>query len=349
MEHVIHPLHAFLCHSSDDKPAVRALYKRLAADGISPWLDEVALLPGQDWQHEISKAVRNSDVVIICLSRNSIGKRGFVQNEIKYALDVADEQPEGTIFLIPLKLEECEIPDRLRRLHCVNLSEETGYERLKLALESRARSLGIAIETFREVKIETFREVKYVQRLPIYLLIDCSRSLEGEPVEAIRQGVNALMSDLQNDPQAMETAWISIITFASDAWTIVPLTPIHPFTPPSLFVDVEDKTALGAALQVLNKAVDREVVLRTEHHPGDYCPLVFVLIDSDPTDDWSTAARMLIERRNPKLNMLFCAAGPAVDIGKLKATIPESILIEPNNLQPDTLKAFLRWVEQDAR
>ncbi|MBC7910400.1 MAG: TIR domain-containing protein [Pyrinomonadaceae bacterium] len=333
MEYLTRSLRAFLCHSSGDKPAVRALYKRLVADGISPWLDEVDLLPGQDWQHEISKAVRNSDVVITCLSRNSISKRGFVQKEIQYALDVAKEQPEGTIFLIPLKLEECDIPDGLSDRHCVNLFEEGGYERLKLALEFRAQSLDITTE-------------KYAQRLPIYLLIDCSRSLEGEPVEAMRQGVMALMADLQSDPQALETAWISIITFASDAWTIVPLRPIYPFTPPRLFVDVEDKTALGAALKVLNEAIDREVVRKTENHPGDFCPLVFVMIDGDPTDDWSTAARLLIERRNPKVNVIFCAAGPAVDIGKLKAVVPESILIELNNLQPDALKAFFKWIEQ---
>src|SRR2546421_6880908 len=94
----IRPLRVFLCHSANDKPAVRSLYYRLVADGIDAWLDEEKLLPGQDWQYEIRKAVHASDIVIVCLSQDSINKYGFVQKEIGYALDVAQEQPEGTIF-----------------------------------------------------------------------------------------------------------------------------------------------------------------------------------------------------------------------------------------------------------
>ena len=116
----------FLCHSSNDKSQVRALYKKLKTDRFDPWLDEEKLLPGQDWKQEISRAVRKANIVIVCLSRNSITKAGYVQKEIKDALDVADEQPEGTIFLIPLKLEECEAPDRLSRLQWVNYFDENG-------------------------------------------------------------------------------------------------------------------------------------------------------------------------------------------------------------------------------
>src|SRR5258706_289801 len=109
-------LRVFLCHSTGDKPAVRALYRQLAlVRGINLWLDEEDLLPGHDWDREITKAVRASDVVLVCLSCGSINKAGYVQKEIKDVLDVADEQPEGTIFLIPVKLEECEVPERLRR------------------------------------------------------------------------------------------------------------------------------------------------------------------------------------------------------------------------------------------
>ncbi len=137
------PLRAFLCHSSNDKAMVRDLYHRLRADGVEPWLDEEDLLPGQDWQQEIPKAVRNSDIVIVCLSQRAVNKRGYIQKEIKYALDVADEQPEGTIFIIPLKLEECDVPDRLTRLHWVNFFEDRGYEFLMNALRYRAKALAM--------------------------------------------------------------------------------------------------------------------------------------------------------------------------------------------------------------
>jgi acyl carrier protein len=138
-------LRVFLCHSAGDKHRVRELYQRLRSDGIKPWLDEQDLLPGQDWSLEIAKAVRNSDVVLVCCSRESINKAGFIQREIRFALDVADEQPENTIFIIPLRLEECEVPDRLRRWHWVNLFEESGYEKLMRALRVRASGLGLSV------------------------------------------------------------------------------------------------------------------------------------------------------------------------------------------------------------
>jgi actin-like ATPase involved in cell morphogenesis len=127
-------LRAFLCHSSGDKQAVRELYHRLRRDGFSPWLDEVDLLPGQKWEREIRKAVRNSDVVIVCLSQSSINKRGYVQKEITYALDVAQEHPDDTIFIIPLKLEECNVPDRLCSYHWVDFFDSEGYKKLMSAL-----------------------------------------------------------------------------------------------------------------------------------------------------------------------------------------------------------------------
>jgi ATP-dependent Clp protease ATP-binding subunit ClpC len=137
-------LKVFLCHSSKDKPAVRDLYKRLRDLNIDPWLDERNLLPGQDWDYEIEKAVRACQVVIVCLSAHSVNKAGYLQKEIRAVLDVADEQPEGAIYVIPLKLEECEVPSRLRRWHWVSFFEPDGFERLMGALEERRRSLGLS-------------------------------------------------------------------------------------------------------------------------------------------------------------------------------------------------------------
>lgn len=125
----------FLCHSSSDKAQVRKLYHRLKEDGLAPWLDEEDLLPGQDWDWAIRRAIRNVDAVAVCLSKSSTTKTGYVQKEIKVALDVADEQPEGTIFVIPVRLEECSVPSRLGHLHRVDLSDDRGYKRLVGALK----------------------------------------------------------------------------------------------------------------------------------------------------------------------------------------------------------------------
>jgi hypothetical protein len=134
-------LRVFLCHASGDKPKVRELYERLQTDDFDPWLDEENILPGQDWEHEIGKAVRSSHVVCVCLSSRSVTKTGYVQKEIKMALDVADLQPEGTIYIIPVKLEECEVPDRLNSWHWVDLSDTRGYKRLVAALRRRAEDI----------------------------------------------------------------------------------------------------------------------------------------------------------------------------------------------------------------
>jgi serine/threonine protein kinase len=141
-EHSQRLLRVFLCHSSSDKPSVRALYYRLKYAGVAPWFDEMNLLPGQEWEREIPQAVRSSDIVIACLSREAVSKRGYVQKEIRIALDVADEQPEGAIFIIPLKLEECNVPERLRKWQWINFFEAGAYEKLLQSLRNRADEVG---------------------------------------------------------------------------------------------------------------------------------------------------------------------------------------------------------------
>ena len=130
-------LKVFLCHAKDDKPAVRDLYGKLKNDRIKPWLDEEDLIPGQNWEYEIKKAVENTDLFVVCLSKRAVDKVGFVQKEIKFALDVADLQPEGRIFIIPLKLEECDVPARLKSWHWINYFEADGYFKLQRAMEKR--------------------------------------------------------------------------------------------------------------------------------------------------------------------------------------------------------------------
>ena len=127
----------FLCHSSGDEEAVRKLYRTLRVAGVDPWLDEEDLIGGQDWELEIPKALRNSAVVVVCLSTNAVAKTGYVQKEIKFALDAADRQPEGQIFIIPLRLDDCVVPDRLSKWQRVDLFRADGESKLLKALNTR--------------------------------------------------------------------------------------------------------------------------------------------------------------------------------------------------------------------
>ena len=115
------------------------------------------MLPGQDWQQEIRKAVNTSHVFLACISKEAINKRGYIQKEINYALNVAEEQPEGSIFIIPLKLENCEIPERLSRWHWVNYIEDKGYGRLLRALRFRANELGVRFE--KEILYDSYNDI----------------------------------------------------------------------------------------------------------------------------------------------------------------------------------------------
>ena len=144
------PLRVFLCHSSNDKPIVRELYQKLRAEPwLQPWLDEEELYPGQDWNLEIEKAVEASDAIIVCLSKNSINKEGYVQRELRLALDVALTKPEDTIFVIPLRLEECELPRRLRAWQYADYFEsqrDREFQRLLVSLKKRVESLGLVLD-----------------------------------------------------------------------------------------------------------------------------------------------------------------------------------------------------------
>jgi hypothetical protein len=138
---IVSGLKIFLCHASGDKEEVRKLFRSLSDDGFAPWLDEECLIAGQDWDAEIRKAVKESHVVIVCLSAASTTKAGYVQKEIRLALDVSDEQPEGTIFVIPLRLEDCVVPERLSKWHWVDIFAPNGYRQLARALGARSAML----------------------------------------------------------------------------------------------------------------------------------------------------------------------------------------------------------------
>lgn len=159
----------FLSHANEDKPLVRRLSRRLSADGFDPWLDEDRLLPGQDWHFEIEQALRRSDSILLCFSGRSTAKEGYIQREYKKALDYQLEKPEGSIFVIPVRLDDCDIPFFLRELQCVDYP--SGYEKLVLSLNLRAGSVarqrksskaGSQREIIKAVGKENVRQVQLV-------------------------------------------------------------------------------------------------------------------------------------------------------------------------------------------
>lgn len=181
------------------------------------------------------------------------------------------------------------------------------------------------------------------RRLPIYLVLDCSGSMAGEPIEAVRQGVKALLSDLRGDPQALETAFLSVITFDSGARQVCPLTELMQFQEPNL--DASGSTALGEAMKLLEQAIDKEVRKSTAGQKGDWRPLVFLMTDGQPTDAWEKPADAIKARKLG--NIIACAAGSGAATDPLKRIT--EIVVKLDNLQPDTLKQFFRWVSDSIK
>ena len=138
------PIKVFISYAHEDRKAVRKLYKYLVDDGMDVWRDKEKLIPGHNWEYEIRKAVREADVVILCIS-NDFNMAGYRQKEVIWAIDAAMEKPEGEIFLIPARLEECEMPGRLSKWQWVDLFEKNGYERLKSALKIRAAAIDTTV------------------------------------------------------------------------------------------------------------------------------------------------------------------------------------------------------------
>ena len=180
----------------------------------------------------------------------------------------------------------------------------------------------------------------FTRRLPVYLLLDCSGSMMGEPIEAVRQGVKALLSELRGDPQALETAYLSVITFDSHARQIIPLTELMSFKEPE--INAGGATALGDALNVLIDCVNSEVRKSTETQKGDWRPLVFILTDGSPTDveTFREAAQRI--KGMKAANIIACAAGSNANTSYLKE-ITESVLMM-NTLSAGDMAQFFAWV-----
>jgi len=127
----------YLCHAKEDAPAVKNLYDKLQQNGCDPWMNEIDLSGGQDESLEIKKTLKNADFVIVCLSTQAVRKAGKLHKEVRWASDYQDEMPPGEIFLIPVRLDDCEPPLPLSHLHCVDLFAPYGFEKLLKSLMKR--------------------------------------------------------------------------------------------------------------------------------------------------------------------------------------------------------------------
>lgn len=177
-----------------------------------------------------------------------------------------------------------------------------------------------------------------MRRLPVYLLLDTSGSMTGEPIEAVKNGVQMMMHSLRQNPQAIETAYVSIITFDTDAKQIIPLTDLASFQVPE--IKAQGVTSLGSALSLLADKMESEITKTTMEQKGDWKPMTFIMTDGVPTDDWQSGLSRL--KSVNKGLIVGCAAGSGADDSILKQ-ITESV-VRLDSADSDSIAKFFQWV-----
>ena len=163
----------------------------------------------------------------------------------------------------------------------------------------------------------------------------------GDGIRDVENGLNEFLSTLRKDPRCMESVWISIITFNSNAKQLIPLSELTDINIPSL--GVQPGTAMGAAYQLLTQCIHNEVSRGTPHQKGDWRPLVFVITDGQPTDDFSKSTAAINSLTNPRVaNVYAIGCGEDVDFGQLNEI--SDIVLKLDSLDPDGIRKLFVWL-----
>lgn len=177
-----------------------------------------------------------------------------------------------------------------------------------------------------------------MRRLPVYILIDTSTSMRGEPIAAVELGLKALMESLNKDPYALETVCLSIITYNTQAEQILPLTEVYKIRIPEL--TAKGRSALGEALGLLCDKIDKEVHKNTPEAKGDWKPLLFILSDGGYS---GPIAKPISEfKKIPFGFVVACAAGSKSKIDILRKITPNVIQI--SSTDTINIKAYFKWI-----
>jgi uncharacterized protein YegL len=183
-----------------------------------------------------------------------------------------------------------------------------------------------------------------MRRLPVYFLLDTSGSMFGEPIQALNNALSSMVNTLRADAQALDSLWLSIITFDRDVKEICPLTELAMFQLPEITCPQSGPTHTGKALELLHQKVKADIKKGTTDQKGDWKPLLFLFTDGKPSD------LQLYSEMAPKIKALnfgaivACAAGNLADDSKLKELTNDVVHLD--TADSATLKQFFKWVSE---
>ncbi|MES2386433.1 MAG: TerY-C metal binding domain-containing protein [Bacteroidota bacterium] len=181
-----------------------------------------------------------------------------------------------------------------------------------------------------------------MRRLPIFFLIDVSDSMVGEPLDQVQKGLELVVKELRSDPYALETAYISVLAFASKAVKISNLTEVFQFYPPRL--PLGSGTGLGAGLTLLMNEIDANVKTNTHTVKGDWKPIVFLFTDGAPTDHFKPAVQRWKDSYTQKANLVVVGFGPEVDLSAFSGLTENIFAFDDSD--PKAFSRFFKWISQ---
>lgn len=181
-----------------------------------------------------------------------------------------------------------------------------------------------------------------MRRLPVYLLLDTSGSMNGEPIQAVNVGLQSLLSSLRSDPHALDTVYISIITFDKEVKDFLPLTELAEVQLEEITCPKSGPTHLGEALDMVYKKVKKEVKLSTCDQKGDWMPLLFIMTDGKPSDLKKYKEMSIKIQKNCFGSIIACGAGPKAKEEYLRMLTDNITMLD--HMDSASFEAYFKWV-----